>query len=105
MNTLERKLYGRLEDVIQVCRRELHWNPTAAIEMIHDHGPVEAARRIVQTPGGTEGFARCWEAGRLELSFEAVILEEEVRSLFDEKVLAEAQSRLGQARSSPPRRG
>jgi hypothetical protein len=105
MNTIERKLYGRMMDVIQTCQRELRWKPTAAIRMIHKHNPVEAAGRMVLTPGGTAGFTRCWKAGRLELSFEAVILEEEVRPLFDEAVLAKAQNRLEQARSSPPMRG
>jgi hypothetical protein len=104
MNTIKRKLYGRMKDVIQICQRELRWKPTAAIQMIHKHGPVEAARLIVLTEGRTDGFARCWEAGRLELSIEAIILGEEFQPLFDEEVLAEAQNRLEQARSSPPRR-
>ena len=73
--------------------------------MIHKHDPVEAARRMVLTAGGTDGFARCWQAGRLDLSFEAIILEEEVRSQFNEEVLAEARNRLEHARSNLPRRG
>ena len=92
-------------DVIQTCQRDLRWNPTAAIRMIHKHNPVEAARRMVLTAGETDGFAQCWEAGRLELSFEAVILGEEVRSLFDEEVLAEARNRLEHARPRLPRCG
>ncbi len=103
MNTLERKLYGRMMDVIQICQRELRWKPIAAIQMIFNHDPVEAARRMVLTAGGTDGFARCWEAGRLDLSFEAIILEKEVRRLFGEEVLAVAHARLEQARSRPPR--
>ena len=105
MNTLERKLYGRMNDVIQICQRELRWKPTAAIRMIHKHDPAKAARRLVLTPGGTDGFTRCWQAGRLELSFEAVILGEEFRPLFDEEVLAEARNRLEHARSRLPRCG
>jgi hypothetical protein len=105
MNTLERKLYGRMMDVIQTCQRELRWKPTAAIRMIHKHDPAEAARRMVMTPGGTAGFARCWQAGRLELSFEAVILEEGFRSLFNKEVLTEARNRLERARSRLPRCG
>ena len=105
MNTLEQKLYDRMKDVIQICQRELRWNPIAAIQMIHNYGPVEAAGRMVMTEGGTDGFARCWEAGRLELSFEEIILGEEFRPLFDEEVIAKARNRLEQARSSPPQRG
>ncbi len=105
MNTLERKLYGRMMDVIRICQRELHWYPTAATQMIHNLDPVDAARRMVLTAGGTAGFTRCWEAGRLDLSFEAIILEEEVRPLFGEEVLAVAHARLEQARSRPPWRG
>ena len=105
MNTLEQKLQGRMEDVIQICQRELRWKPTAAIQMIHKLGPAEAARRMVLTEGGTDGFARCWEEGRLDLSVEEIILGEEFRPLFDEAVLAKAQNRLEQARSGPPKRG
>ena len=105
MNALERKLYDRMIDVIRICQRELRWKPIAAIQMIFKHGPVKAARRMVLTAGGTDGFARCWEAGRLELSFEAIILGEEFRRLFGEEVLAVAHARLEQARSRPPRRG
>jgi hypothetical protein len=55
--------------------------------MIHKHGPVETARRLVLTAGGTAGFARCWEEGRLELSVKAIILGEEFRPLFDPRAI------------------
>jgi len=104
MQELERQLRGRMMDVTRICQKELRWNPTRAVQMINEHGAAEAARIMVLTPNGTDGFARCWEEGRLELSVEHIILEPKFSPLFTEDVLQVARDRLEQARLNPPRR-
>ena len=102
MQELERQLWGRMMDVIGICQRELHWKPILAVQMINKHGAAEAARIMVLTPNGTDGYTKCWLEGRLELSFEHIILEPEFSPLFTEDVLQVARDRLEQARLKPP---
>jgi hypothetical protein len=58
---------------------------------------------MVLTESGTDGFARCWENNRLELSVESIIADNPAfHPLFPEQVLAIARERLAQARANPP---
>jgi hypothetical protein len=101
---LERELRGRMIDATILCKRDLGWNPTAAVEMIREQGAAEAARRMVMLPDGSSGFARCWENNRLDLAVESIILDAKFAPLFTADVLNIARNRLEEARSRPPKR-
>lgn len=47
-----------------------------------EKGGVEAARSLILKDGGTDGFAKLWELGRLDLSVEALVLKDEYKELF-----------------------
>jgi hypothetical protein len=100
---LERELRGRMMEATKACKQELRWKPTAAVLMIHEHGAVEAARRMVMQPDGSTGFARCWESNRLDLAFESIILDPRFATLFTDEVLGVASNRLEGARANLPR--
>ena len=57
------------------------------------NGGVAAARELVFKPG-TTGLERLLDAGKPELSMEALMLRPEYRSLFSERELKEAAQRL-----------
>ncbi len=48
--------------------------------MASEHGGVEAAKRLLHAPNVSEGFVTLWEKGRLDLSAEALVLQERFRS-------------------------
>ena len=62
--------------------------------MISEQGGVETARRLVTSPTPSHGFATLWEAGRLDLTAEAIVILPRYASLFDEAVVVRARERL-----------
>jgi hypothetical protein len=67
-------------------------------DSIREYGAVGAVKRLMHT--GIHkvqlGFTKLWENGRLDLTFEAVMVQEKYQVLFDDKTLQIAQKRLEQ---------
>lgn len=70
------------------------YNPARFLQVLSEHGPVATAIQLVMAKDYHEGFTRLWELSRLDLSIEAIILQEPYRSLFQSEVLARAQRKL-----------
>jgi hypothetical protein len=68
--------------------------PARLLMMIGEHGGLWTAQRLLDAPHVAEGFVKLWEAGRLDLAVEAVVLEEEWASLFTPDQLTTARRRL-----------
>lgn len=66
------------------------------------NGGVAAARELVFKPG-TTGLERLLDAGKAELSMEAMMLRSEYQGLFSELELKEASQRLASATRSRSR--
>lgn len=62
--------------------------------MVAELGGVETANRLLDSRGVSDGFTTLWEAKRLDISVEAVVLRLEFESLFDERRRRAAQDRL-----------
>ena len=83
------------EAMMQVYMRaksEADYVPTRFLQMLQEHGGVETARRLL--PQMSEGFAKLWEKGRLDLTVEYVILQPQWRSLFTDAERDIARRRL-----------
>ena len=72
----------------------LRFNRTIAL--IHELGGVAAVRRLMTTYAThpSEGYTKLWEAGRLDLSFEALMVIPRFAPLFEEHELQWALQRL-----------
>lgn len=68
--------------------------------MIQDHGAVEAARRLVTSGDFQDGFLKLIQLGRVDLTFENILLGEQWNELFDEQVRGVAKWRLETAQSN-----
>jgi hypothetical protein len=86
-------LEARLVDALDVCKGELKHNPRPFVGLLVEYGPIEAVRRALARPGG-DTFSFLWERGRLDLSVEAVMLDERFVELFTEDERAAARGRL-----------
>ncbi|MBB4931111.1 hypothetical protein F4561_001931 [Lipingzhangella halophila] len=62
--------------------------------MLADLGPLETARKLLNAPAVSDGFAELWERGRLDLTVEALVLQEKFAPLFTEAELSTARTRL-----------
>lgn len=71
-------------DIYHRAKRECKYNAARFIQLVTDKGGVDAARALILKDGGTEGFAKLWELGRLDLSVEALVLRDEYKELFTE---------------------
>ncbi|GAB3214053.1 hypothetical protein GCM10027294_51110 [Marinactinospora endophytica] len=77
-------------------REEAGYTPGYFLSMLADLGPLEAARKLLNAPAVSDGFAALWERGRLDLTVEALVLEPRFASLFDERERETARKRLEQ---------
>ena len=75
---------------------EVGYNATRFIQMVAELGGVETANRLLDSSGVSDGFTTLWEAKRLDISVEAVVLQPEFAPLFDARRLRVARERLAQ---------
>lgn len=58
------------------------------------YGGLKAAKSILATSGQQTGLMRLWQEGRLDISLEALVLQQPYKLLFTEKELDTARERL-----------
>ena len=65
-----------------------------SLSMVVSLGGVQTAKRLLAGPVMQSGLFALSEHGRLDLSVESLVLEEEYRELFEPQELSEAKKRL-----------
>jgi hypothetical protein len=71
----------------------LGYKPTGMLQMLHEHGAIETARRLIAYPP-SEGFSRLAAMNRLDLAIESIVQREPWRALFTEDELRRAARKL-----------
>lgn len=94
MNDIERKFNTAMTDVYRKADRECGYRATRFLQMLSEKGGVKTAKELVSKEGGTEGFLKLWQLGRLDLSVEALVLKDEYNRLFTEDELTLCKERL-----------
>ena len=84
MATLEQAFNNEMKNIYITAKKDLGYNATRFLQLLSLKGGVEAARQLIAKDGGTYGFEVLWEAGRLDLSVEALVLDPKFHSLFSE---------------------
>lgn len=97
----EERFKAVLLDGVRQCR-SFGYHPTVFVQMIHERGPFEAVRALLRPGSPSAGFDRLWEAGRLDLSAEAIALHPDWRAAFSDDELAVARARLDELEYRPP---
>ena len=90
-------------DAVEMGRRilrETTYRPRQLFAMLNEQGGVECARRVVGQTKPSSGFIALFEFGRLDLTFEALVVRQEYRGLFPAEVVETAVSRLDDFGSS-----
>ena len=73
---------------------ELGYRPTYFLRMVNEHGGLAAAKRLLSAVESQEGLTKLWELGRLDISVEALVLQERWESLFNDDEQHKARERL-----------
>lgn len=84
-------------NVYRTAKSEASYNATIFLQMVVDHGGVDAARRLINAEAVSDGYTALWERGRLDLTVEAVVVNtEKFHDLFTEQELQICRDRLKQ---------
>jgi serine/threonine protein kinase len=75
-------------------RRESGYVATRFIRLVSQQGGLAAARMLLASSSPSEGFTALWERRRLDLSLEALVLDQRYRHLFTAPELETAANRL-----------
>ncbi len=91
-SSLEKEFHLAMIHVDDEAKKIGH-NATKFREMLRKHGGKETARRLVISPA-SETFTKFFLKGRVDLTVEALVVQERWKPLFSEDVLRAAQLRL-----------
>ena len=94
MADIRKDFDGAMMGVYRSAKSECGYNATLFLRMLHQHGGLGTAKRLLATDGAQYGFGKLWECGRLDLTVECVVLVPKYRHLFDEPELDRARKRL-----------
>lgn len=91
----ERAFGKAMVQIYHEAKRE-GYTPSYFLRMISEIGPLAAAKQLINSDSPSEGFARLYELGRLDLSVEALALQPEWRDLFTSEERKRARVRLSE---------
>ena len=90
----ERAFHRAMVGIYDSAKREAGYNATRFLQMVSEHGGLNAARQLLHASGVSDGFTALWMAKRLDLTVEAHVLKPEFESLFTADEFRIARSRL-----------
>jgi hypothetical protein len=81
--------------IYQRTKAEAGYNATIFFRMLNERGGLATARYLINSSNPSDGYTHLYEKGRLDLTVEAMVVENaEWRLLFTEEELAKANRRL-----------
>lgn len=90
---LERRFDAAMLYIYHEASR-LGYRPTRFLEMVREHGGVEAAHLLLANPEAQPGLTELWLLGRPDLSMEHLVLSDGFASLFSDEERRTARERL-----------
>jgi hypothetical protein len=73
---LEDEFNERMQEVYRAGKREGRFSAPLFAELLKELGGLGTAKRFLHSPDYAAGFTKLWERKRLDLTVEAVILDE-----------------------------
>jgi hypothetical protein len=95
MKDLARRFDAAMFEIYRRAKLEAGYNATIFLRMISDKGGLATAKFLINSPTPSDGYTRLYERGRLDLTVEAMVVENpRWHPLFTNHELALASSRL-----------
>ncbi len=95
-SALELQFHEAMLTVYKRAKSEAHYNARIFVGMVVDKGGLETARYLLDTSTVSEGYTALWQRKRLDLTVEAVILDQQWSPLFTSAQRRTAIERLQQ---------
>ena len=94
MADVERR-FGEVMFAIYRNAKDIGYTPSIFLRTLHDKGPLQTARQLINASQPSDGYTRLWELQRLDLSVEAVVHDNaEWHELFTQDELQRCKRRL-----------
>jgi hypothetical protein len=81
-------------EIYEKAKTECHYNAARFHQMIQQYGGLDTAKRLLVSNYHPDGLTRLWESKLLDISMEAIVLQESWCGLFTKEELAVAKKRL-----------
>ena len=92
---LEQDFHSAMVSIYKRAKSEADYNATRYIQMVSDHGGLEAAKILINADTPSDGYTELWKRGRLDLTVEAIVIDNpKWHSLFEPVELERARTRL-----------
>ena len=92
---LQDEFDARMQSLYLSGKREGRYSAPLFAQLLKEHGGLETARRFIHSADYAAGFTKLWERERLDLTVEAVILQEpKWHPLFTEEEIEVCRKRL-----------
>lgn len=92
---LEKKFDTAMMEIYKNALKEANYRATRFFEMLQKHKGRETAKILINSNTVSEGYTALYERGRLDLTVEALILEnQEWHELFSDEEILICKNRL-----------
>ena len=96
-NDIEIKFENAMKDIHYRAKKECKYNAERFNQMIDRRGALETARYLISKADGFDGFTNLYIVGRLDLTVEALVLDELYKDLFTKEEIENCRSKLERA--------
>lgn len=97
MQDIQKEFDSAMFQIYRRAKSETGYNATIFLRMISERGGLDAAKYLINSPKPSDGYTHLYELGRLDLTVEAMVVEEaRWHQLFTSEELAKANARLKQ---------
>ena len=86
--------FQREMEVLYGAAATLGYRPAYFLQMVQELGGVAAAKRLLEASDAQSGLIKLWELGRLDVSMEALVVQDRWKRLFSEAERQTARDRL-----------
>lgn len=95
MADLQKQFDAAMLTIYQRAKSEAKYNATIFFRMLQERRGLATAQHLINSDRPSDGYTRLYEKGRLDLTVEALVVEEQRwHPLFTEDELAKAKKRL-----------
>jgi hypothetical protein len=95
MADLSKQFDKAMLDIYRRAKAEAKYNARIFLEMVTERGGLATAKYLINAVTPSEGYTKLYEKGRLDLTVEAMIVENpRWHELFTKDELAKAKKRL-----------
>ena len=92
---IEAEFNRAMMDIYIRAKNEARYTASIFHRMLCERGGLATARYLINDPIESQGYTALWERGRLDLTVEAVVVENERwHRLFEDQELEKARQRL-----------